>query len=1105
VSICPSCGHENQPGAKFCSECAAALVEIEEARREERKTVTVLFADLVGFTSRAEQMDPEDVRALLEPYHAKLRSELERFGGRVEKFIGDAVMALFGAPAAHEDDPERAVRAALAIRDWVREQEEDLQLRIAVNTGEVLVSLSARPERGEAMASGDAVNTTARLQSAAPVNGILVGETTYRATKDAIDYVEVEPVEAKGKSKPIPVWEVVAAWARLGTDVVRDVRTPLVGRSRELAALRNALERAGEERSPQLVTLVGEPGIGKSRLVYELRETIEHGGVPTYWRQGRSLPYGEGVTFWALAEMVKAQAGILETDSPEQAGSRLEEAVRLLLPDPREAQRVATHLRPLVGLAGEEGLGDDRRNESFAAWRRFFEAMAEQRPLVLVFEDLHWADDNLLAFIDHLVDWATGVPLLVVCTTRPELLDRRAGWSAGGRNNVTIALAPLTDDEIAALVAALLERPVMPADTQQMVLARAGGNPLYAEQYVRMLDERGEHEELPLPETVQGLIAARLDGLAAEDKALLQDAAVIGKVFWTGAVAALDSREPHAADERLHALERKEFVQRARRSSVSDETEYSFRHLLVRDVAYGQIPRAARGEKHRRAAEWIASLGRPEDHAEMLAHHYSSALEYARAAGNETSGVSEEARAALRTAGDRAVALSAFAEAARYYEAALRLWPPDDPERPGLLLARAKALFRADAGEEAILAEARDALIAANEPAAAAEAEILIADLYWRRGERARAEPHVERTTALVAEAERSRSKAYVLGQIARLLMLAGERRAIEVGTEAAQMAADLGLEEIEAHALCSVGASRSEIGDRKADRDFERSVEISQRIDSPELSRAYTCLADTAGNKGDLRRRYEWILASGESAERFGDAHSLRHLRGMVVQDHYWAGRWDEALVTADEAIAELESEARYFALIEGYVVRGRIRLARDDVDGALADGNDALELARESQGPQTLYPVLAFCAWAASSGNRASDAAELAEELINLRQASAGWFPRASSVELAYALAELGRPQLLLTTPMHTTTPWLEGAKAYLAGDFERAAEIYAGIGTKPDEAYARLRAAGALVEQGRRREADEQLAQALAFLRSVGATRYVREGEALLAASA
>jgi class 3 adenylate cyclase len=517
VSICPSCGRKNQRDSKFCSECGAALVEIDLARREERKVVTVLFADLVGFTSRAERMDPEDVRALLEPYHAKLRSELERFGGRVEKFIGDAVMAIFGAPIAHEDDPERAVRASLAIRDWVREQEDELQLRIAVNTGEVLVNLSARPEQGEAMVSGDVVNTTARLQAAAPVNGVLVGETTYRATKDLIDYGEAAAVSAKGKADPITVWEVIGARARLGTDVIGELHTPLVGRERELAALRNALERAREERNPQLVTLVGEPGIGKSRLVYELRQTIEHGGVLTYWRQGRSLPYGEGVTFWALSEMVKAQTGILETDTAERAGSRLDEAVRLLLPDEREAQRVASHLRPLVGLAADEGLGDDRRNESFAAWRRFFEAMAEQRPLVLVFEDLHWADDNLLDFIDHLVDWATGVPLLVVCTARPELVDRRAAWAAGGRNAVTIALAPLTDAETAALVSALLERPLLPAEMQQTILARAGGNPLYAEQYVRMLAERGEEEELPLPETVQGLIAARLDGLAQED------------------------------------------------------------------------------------------------------------------------------------------------------------------------------------------------------------------------------------------------------------------------------------------------------------------------------------------------------------------------------------------------------------------------------------------------------------------------------------------------------------------------------------------------------------------------------------------------------------
>src|SRR5438067_7823895 len=291
------------------------------APRRERKVVTVLFADLVGFTARAEELDPEDVEAILRPYHARLRTELERHGGTVEKFIGDAVMALFGAPVAHEDDPERAVRAALAIRDWARE-EDAVQVRIAVNTGEALINLGARPEAGEGMAAGDVVNTTARLQTAAPVNGVLVGGTTYRATRNEIEFRELDPVEAKGKVEPLAVWEALEARARVVTEAV-SARAPLVGRARELDQLLDSFERARQESSPQLVTLVGVPGIGKSRLVLELSSILDERPDFVYWRHGRSLPYGEGVTFWALSEIVKAQAGILESDSAEEARGKL--------------------------------------------------------------------------------------------------------------------------------------------------------------------------------------------------------------------------------------------------------------------------------------------------------------------------------------------------------------------------------------------------------------------------------------------------------------------------------------------------------------------------------------------------------------------------------------------------------------------------------------------------------------------------------------------------------------------------------------------------------------------------------------------------------------
>src|ERR671922_1426278 len=657
--------------------------------REERKVVTVLFADLVGFTARAEQLDPEEVRAVLGPYHARLRSELERFGGTVEKFIGDAAMALFGAPVAHEDDPERAVRAALAIREAIA-GEGELEIRIGITTGEALIALGARPEVGEGMASGDVVSVAARLETAAPVNGVLVDETTYRATQRAIDYREAEPVGAKGKAEPIPAWEALEPTSRFGIDLAEQARTPLIGRSRELEVLVSILARVREERSPQLVTLVGVPGIGKSRLVYELFEVVDREPELITWRQGRCLPYGEGVTFWALGEIVKGQAGILETDSVEQVEEKLHRAVARVVPDESEARWLEGELRPLAGLSTVATRGD-RGDEAAGAWRRFLEAVAENGPAVLVLEDLHWADDGLLDFVDDLVDWVRGVPLLVVGTARPELLDRRQAWGGGKANATTISLPPLGDEETARLISALLGRAVQLADDQRALLERAGGNPLFAEQYVRMLAERGTAGLLP--ESVQGIIAARLDALPTAEKELLQDAAVHGKVFWLGAVVAATGVKSNDAEGLLRALERKEFVRRERRSAVARDTQYAFQHVLLRDVAYGQVPRRSRSEKHRQAAEWIEGLGRLDDHAEMLAHHYGQALELARAAGEDDPRLARRARESLRDAGERALSLSAHASAADYFAAALELSPPDDLERARLLLGRGRALF----------------------------------------------------------------------------------------------------------------------------------------------------------------------------------------------------------------------------------------------------------------------------------------------------------------------------------------------------------------------------------------------------------------------------
>src|SRR6266849_4923778 len=413
VQVCPACSTENPDGFRLCGMCGAALVAADV--REERKVVSVLFTDLVGFTSRSERLDPEDVRATLSPYYARLREQIEQRGGTVEKFIGDAVMAVFGAPVTHEDDAERAVRTALAIR-------------------------------------------------------------------------EAQPVDAKGKAEPIAVWEAVAARSRFGIDIAQGPRAQLVGRERELALLTDAFARCRAEQTAQLVTLVGVPGIGKSRLVAELFRILDEDPDIYTWRQGRSLPYGETQSFWALGEIVKAQAGILETDGAGAAERKLVAIVEELLPEAAERRWVESQTRPLVGVAGgaEESL--DRRSEAFSSWRRLLEALAEQRPLVLVFEDLHWADEGLLDFVDYLAEWVDGVPMLLVGTARPELVDRRAGWGGGKRNATTLSIGALSEEETARLLASLLDQLLLPADVQTQVLRRAEGNPLYAEEYVRMLE-----------------------------------------------------------------------------------------------------------------------------------------------------------------------------------------------------------------------------------------------------------------------------------------------------------------------------------------------------------------------------------------------------------------------------------------------------------------------------------------------------------------------------------------------------------------------------------------------------------------------------------------
>ena len=1069
-----------------------------ESRRE-RKVVTVLFADLVGFTAQAEQLDPEDVEAVLRPYHEKLRRELERHGGTVEKFIVDAVMALFGAPTAHEDDPERAVRAALAIRDWARE-EDNVQVRIAVNTGEALINLGARPEAGEGMAAGDVVNTTARLQAAAPVNGVIVGPTTYRATSSVIEFRELESVEAKGKAEPLAVWEALDPRARVGTETV-STETPLVGRRREVDQLVDALERTRAEASPQLVTIVGVPGIGKSRLVAELQAHVESIPDIVLWRQGRSLPYGDGVTFWALAQMVKAEAGILETDTDAEARSKLDAAVGRVVPDARDAGWVSRHLGDLVGLSGDDSTA---REEAFTAWRRLFEGMAEQHPLVLVFDDLQWADEGLLDFVDHLVDWAVGVPILVLATARPELLEQRAGWGGGKPNATTLSLSPLSDEDTARLISSLLARPLIAADEQAELLARSGGNPLYAEQYVRMVSERGAQSDLPVPESIQGIVAARLDALPPAEKSLLQDAAVIGQGFWGGALGVV-SGDGRPVEQLLHLLERKQFVKRERRSSVADETQYAFLHILVRDVAYGQIPRVERILRHRRAAEWIESLGRPEDHAEMLAYHYSSALELARAAGEDVAELTPRARAVLGEAGDRARTLGAHVAAARFYREALELWPEDaQAERVDLLFRLGLAHFAAGDEERIVsLADAHQALLDVGDRSRAAEVDSLLAEAAWVSGDRDRCFEHLGLAEGLVRDEPPSAAKARVLSQLVRFQMLAG-RLDTDLAAEALQLAESLDLDELRATNLVTVGTARAYHGDRAGKEDIQRGLDLALERNLTAIAyRAYNNLSAVADSRGGrLRESLELQLESDRLAREFGNEIWLRFSLGNIAQVMRELGEWDEAVRGAEEFLTLSESFGSHY--LDGVVLcaRALVRLARDDTASAVEDALEGLSRARRAGDKTLVMSTLGISAWVLEQVGRLHEACRFADELL---AADGNWADEAIE-PFMWAVEPLGlldraRPALEAAYG----GPWKDVALAVFDGDYPRAAEIFDEIGAVPHAATARMKAARVLIEAGRRAEGDAYLQAALAFWRSVGATRYVREGEELLAASA
>ena len=1134
---CAVCGQDNPGGFRFCGACGAPLTAAAQAPAEERRLVTVLFCDLVGFTARSDQADPEDVGALLRPYHARQRAEIERLGGTLDKFIGDGVMAVFGAPVAHEDDPERAVRCALGMLGAIEELNQDaslgLAVRIGVTTGEALVRQGAAGQTEGVV--GDVVNTASRLQGVAPVGGVVVGEATFRATRRLFDYQELDPVRVKGKADPVPVWRLLGARSRTGLEAARRTGAPFVGRQAELRLLTELFERTVAERTVRLVTVVGEPGVGKSRFVAELAAHVDDRPELVAWRQGRCLPYGDGITFWALGEIVKAEAGILESDSPAEVRAKLQGTVATLAADPSEGEWLQARLAPLLGIADPDAVKPERA-ELFAAWRRFVEAIAARHPLVAVVEDLHWADPAMLEFLQHLVERSEGLPLLIVATARPELLERSPAWAEAGPAATPIRLGALSDLDTALLVAALVGRSVLPVGVQALLLERAGGNPLYAEEFARLLADQGlvvegqvtTVPEIPVPETVQGLIAARLDTLAPEVRAMVQDAAVVGRVFWPGAVAAMNGggSGDSAVRAGLAELERKQLVQRARTSSVQHQDEYVFWHALVRDVAYAQIPRAGRARRHQAVAEWVEQVAgeRVGDLAEVVAHHYGQALAYARAAREPQDRIDalvEPTQRFLVLAGDRTINLD-LDRARAYYRQAVELGQPKDPERPHLLVRTGRVAFQSGDYPEAVAVyeEAIADLRRQGDTQVLGATLGRLATVYWNQGDTRRANAVLTEAIELLEREPPGAELASAYVRMAADRVVSGHaREALEWADKALVLADDLGgLPRIRPRALDARGTARCDLGDFGGMDDLRAGLALGLELGSGyDTAVLYNNLAEPVwlveGPDAALAICEEGV----DFAERRGQSEAAMWLRASTLGPLLDLGRWDEAVALADEAIAwDLAHGGDYLAIgCRRYLTL--ILAWRGDLIAARDLSARLLPRAREIDDLQQLVPALVNAALVAQATGDRGAALALVTEAAQLTTDRAGGHRFlgqhvADMVRIAAAPAPALARDLIAATEPSATRYRLAAttAKAVLAestGDLSRAAALFAEAAEGWSSYRQVLEHALALLGQGRcltgmgGSQGERVLRVAHERLKALGARPSAAEATALL----
>ena len=981
--VCTACGSPNSPGVKFCGECgtvlgAQAAPATAATPAAERKMVTVLFADLVGFTAASEGRDAEDTRELLTRYFDSCRRLITLYGGTVEKFIGDAVMAVWGTPTANEDDAERAVRTALDLLAAVQELDPTLSARAGVLTGEAAVTIGAE---GQGMVAGDLVNTAARIQSAAQPGTVLVGEATRRATEAAIAYEAAGEHELKGKAEPLALHRALRVLAaRGGAQKTVGLEPPFEGRDRELRLVKEVFHSSAEEGKAQLVTVVGTAGLGKSRFAWEFEKYVDGLADLFWWHRGRCLAYGEGVAYWALAEMVRMRAGILEEEAPDSALAKLGASIEEHVPDEEERAWLEPRLAHLLGLA--ERTAPDRE-DLFSAWRLFFERLAEQRPVVLIFEDLHWADAGLLDFIEYLLEWSRSHALFVLALARPDLLERRPSFGAGGRNATTLSLEPLSERAMGELLDGFV--PGLPDELRGQVLGRAEGVPLYAVETVRMLLDRGLLERhgdfyrptgeigaLDVPETLHALVAARLDGLTPEERRLLQDAAVLGKSFMKAGLSALSTLSEPDLEPVLTSLVRKEVLSVQADPRSPERGQYNFVQDLLKHVAYETLAKSERKTRHLAAAAYLVqAFGAGEQEiVEVIAAHYLDAYRAAPDADDATE-IKAKALEMLTRAGERAASLAANEEAQHYFERAAEL--ADDPLAEAGLRERAGATAWVAGRQEEARAQYERALEVyetrnLTHPAARISARLGEAD--WRSGHLEEALERMERAFEVLSGDEPDADLATLAAELGRLHFFKGEidlaARRVDTAIEIAE---SLWLPEVlsqglNTQALITGFGGRSE----QSLALYKHALELALEHDlTAAVLRAYNNLGDLL----DRRDRYEEAIALQRQglalARKAGYRVNEWRLIGELSAYLTLTGQWAEAL----ELAAEVPEEQLSRTAIA--VANTLITLAAERGDAAEARRILALLSGIEDSADvqeRALYAALSACVLHAEGG---------------------------------------------------------------------------------------------------------------------------------------